>query len=63
MMQGLEVSELWLYDGVGVSRVAAFDPNFQAYDAVVSNGVVCVSGFLKSSLSSQNRGAVYYYAN
>lgn len=58
-------SELWVYDGNGVSLVAAFPPNFYAYDLEVLFGIAFVSGcYAKgASASSQVRPVVLFYAN
>ena len=60
--------ELWIYDGVGVNRVASFGvagvtKTGQAIDKiVVSNGIIYVAATVKTTTKNTRR-AIYYYAN
>ena len=59
-------SELWQYDGSGVSLLATFGPNFYAYDMVVYLGVVYVSGAIIEPTASggvSSRPSVYFYSS
>lgn len=56
-------SELWLYDGVGVSIIAKFPPDFLAYDVDEVNGIALISGCFLSDNDTKMTPAVFYYAN
>jgi hypothetical protein len=54
-------SELWVGDTTGMSRVADFPNNFNAWDMCEHMGIIYTIGVEFSSISS--RTAIYYYAN
>jgi hypothetical protein len=55
-------AELWLFDGVGPTRIAVFPPNFVLNSLDVVNGVAFIGGAFYEGTSLM-RQAVYYYAN
>ena len=60
---GGPTSELWQYDGEGVSLIASFPSNFFAYDATVCGGIAFISGsFLRADGSNYYaKPAVFWY--
>jgi hypothetical protein len=58
---GPQVPELWIYDGVGVRKIAEFPGNFFPYDIQVVAGSVFLGGYF--SRGSAYKPAIFYYAN
>jgi hypothetical protein len=58
---GPQVPELWIYDGVGVRKIAEFPGNFFPYDIQVVAGSVFLGGYF--SRGSTHKPAIFYYAN
>ena len=59
-------TELWVYDGTGVSKIASLPPNFFAHDLCELTGVIFIAGGYWRSASTTTfnlRPAVWYYAN
>jgi hypothetical protein len=59
-----ESSELWIYDGVGVSRVEVLPENFVVSDMDVLYGVAYIAGAFVKGIGGgllQTRGAVLFY--
>lgn len=61
-----KTTELWLYDGTGVSKIASLPSNFFAHDMCELAGVLFVAGgyWRSASTTTYNfKPAVWYYAN
>jgi hypothetical protein len=56
-------SELYLYDGVGVSLLAQFPTNFLGFGVTVQSGIIFVSGAYVVNSFGRYRSAVLFYAN
>lgn len=54
-------SELWIYDGNGVSKLQDFESNFLYHSMCVSEGILFLIGF--GQKRGQSRTEVRYYAN
>ena len=55
-------SEVYLWNGTGVTRIAGFPNNFNALDLAVSNEILVVIGY-EQGFGNLNRMGIYYYAN
>lgn len=55
-------TELWQYDGVGVSKLAEYPPNFNAKNITVQSGIVFIIG-AEGKVGQGMRTALWYYAN
>lgn len=60
-------SEVWIYDGQGVSMIWKLPSGFKAFDAIESNGIILVSGVERgraaASSSTTLYPSIYYYSN
>jgi hypothetical protein len=59
------LSELWIYDGTGTTRLADLPEDFTAFDLTVSYGIAFIPGFFRAAVGSTVYvyQAVLYYAN
>lgn len=62
---GEPCANLWQYDGVGVTLLYQFTPDFVCFDMEVLNGIIFVSGAIRTSVSGTiaYQPAIFYFAN